>query len=118
MQVMKYIRGYRGIALIQMFMSICFFFNQGVQGHGAIYGFFNFFGAGVLFFGTIVTYIRVETWKLVTLIITMAVLTVFNLVTYIIDDVLFSTGFPLIAYNLLYIVGNLHFLGKGVTAQP
>jgi hypothetical protein len=99
-------------------MSIFFLLNQGGRGYGAVYGFVNFFGAGVLLFGTIVTYIRVEKWKLVMLTIAMAVLTVFNVVTYIIDGALFTTGFPLIAYNLLYIVGHLHFLGKGVRKQP
>ncbi len=98
-------------------MSVCFLLNPGTQTYGALYGFVNFFGAGILVIGEILSYIEVEKWKLVLLTITMSVLTVFNTIWFIMDGTFFQTGFPLIAYNVLFIVAHLHFLGKGLTIR-
>jgi hypothetical protein len=112
--ITKFIKGYKAIALMQILVSIVFFFNPGTDLYGRLYGFVNFFGAGILFSAALLAYFSAKRWKLWLLTITMAILVVFNTVWFIIHSTFFATGFPLIAYDLLFIIANLHFLGKGL----
>ena len=112
-QMTKLIKGYRIIALIQIFMCICFALEPGGKAHGEMFGAINFIGAGVLFIGSILAYIKQEKWKLWALSVTMIILIFFNTVWFI-QRGDFLTGFPLIGYDVLFVVANLHFLGKGL----
>jgi hypothetical protein len=113
-EIMEYIRGYRSLALLQMLMCIGFFFNINSQTYGLVFNIYNFFGAGILFLGSIFAYFKPQRYLLWTMIITMMCLIIFNVIWFIYYGVFLETGFPLIAYDILFIIGNFHFLGKGL----
>ncbi len=106
--------GYRPIALLQMFVSACFIFNPGTQDYGVIFGFIHFFTGGILFCAGLLAFIEATKWKLWLSIYTMAFLIVLNTVWFIIQGTFIASGFPIIGYDLLAIVANLHFIGKGL----
>jgi len=112
--MVKYIRGYKIVALIQIFMCVCFFINPGTDAYGAWFGILNFAGAGVLFFGSILAYFDPKQWTLWLLAITMLVLIFLNVAWFTWNNVFITTGFPLIAYDCLFVVVNMHFLGRGL----
>jgi len=97
-----------------MLTCVGFFFNPGTAVYGAIYGVINFFGAGAIFTGSLFAFYSPKKWILWTLIITMSGLILFNSVWFMSHGVFMTTGFPLIAYDLLFVVVNFHFLGKGL----
>ena len=111
---MKFIRGYKSIALVQIFMCVCFFFHPGFE-YGTWFAHINFVGAGVLFFGSLLAYFdTAKKWTCWLLIGTMITLIAVNTPLLIIGGTFLTTGFSLIAYDILFVVGNLHFLGKGL----
>jgi len=111
---MKFVKGYRAVALIQIFMCLCFFINPGTEAYGRLFGVISFVGAGVLFFGSLLAYITPKRWTLWLMALTMLCLIAFNSVWFVWHGVFMTTGFPLIAYDLMFVVANMHFLGKGL----
>jgi len=111
---MKYIRGYRGVALLQMLTCVGFLINPVTSVYGFWFGLINFFGAGVIFTGSALAWFNTQKVLLWTLVFTMSCLTAYNAVWFILSGVFITTGFPLIAYDLLFIITNLHFLGRGL----
>jgi hypothetical protein len=111
---MKFIKGYKAVALIQIFVCLCFFINPGIEMHGFWYGLINFTGAGILFTGSLLAYYDPKKWTLWLMLLTMSVLIIINTTFLISQGVFLVYGFPLIAYDLLFVVINLHFLGKGL----
>ncbi len=111
---MRLLRGYRPIALLQMFVSACFFLNPGTESYGTLFGIIHFFTGGILFFSGLLAFIKPHKWKLWLSMITMALLIVLNTAWFISRGTFLTTGFPIIAYDLLAIVANLHYLGKGL----
>ena len=113
--MLKYIKDYKIVALIQIFMCVCFFINPGAEAYGDVFGLVNFIGAGILFFGSILAYFDPKRWTMWLLAITMLVLIACNMVLFIWSGNFLTTGFPLIAYDSLFVVANMHFLGKGLS---
>ena len=111
---MKYLRGYRAVALLQMLVSIGFFASPTLEIYGTVFGIINFFGAGILFSGSLLAYIKPIKWIIMLMISTMICMICFNTVWFAWHGVFLSTGFPLIAYNTLFTITSLHFLGKGL----
>ena len=111
---MKYVKGYRSVSLIQIFMCVCFFINPGFEAYGKWFGNINFFGAGILFGGALLAYFEPRRWMLWLLAGTMLCLITFNSIWFVFYGVFLASGFPLIAYDTLFVVANLHFLGKGL----
>ena len=111
---MRVFRGYRAVALIQLFMCLCFFINPGTEHYGALFGIANFFAAGIFVVGTLLSYFDPKRWTLWLTAATMFCIMIFNSVWFISQGVFMTTGFPLIAYDALFIVANLHFLGRGL----
>lgn len=111
---MKYIKGYRAVALVEIFVCICFFLTAWSDTYGMFFNVVNNFGAGILFFGSLLAYFDAKKWVLWLMIATMLCLIAFNSFWFVSRGVFFSTGFPLVAYDILFVVGNLHFLGKGL----
>ena len=110
----KFIKGYRAVALVQILTSLCFFVNPGTEAYGGLYGVITFVGAGMLFFGSILAYFSPKRWTLWLMAGTMIFFIIFNSVWFIWHGVFISSGFPLIAYDCLFVVANLHFLGRGL----
>jgi len=113
-EMTKYFKGYKAVALIQIFMSLCFFINPGTEIYGAWFGVINFFTAGILFFGSCLAYVSPKRWTLWLLTATMFFIIVFNSIWFISGGTFFTTGFSVITYDTLFVVTTLHFLGKGL----
>ena len=111
---MKYLRGYRAIALLQIIVSLAFFTTPAFRTYGTFFGVVNAFGAGVLLMGSLLAYFRPAKWILTLMIATMLCLIVFNTIWFFAHSAFLSTGFPLVAYDLLFVLSTLHFLGKGL----
>jgi len=111
---MKYIKNYRAVALLLMLICVGFFVSPGTEPYGLLFGVVNFFGAGVLFTASLLAYISPKGWLLTTIVTTMIFLIIFNAVWFSSYGVFLSTGFPLIGYDLMVVVVNLHYLGIGV----
>ena len=111
---MKFFRGYRSVTLLSMLVCTGFFINPGADVYGLWFGIINFFGAGIVFTASLFAYFEPRKWMLATLVCALSVLTVFNAAWFIAYGVFTTTGYPLIAYDLLAVVTNLHFLGKGL----
>ena len=110
----KWVRGYKGIALLQILVCAAFFINPGSESYGDVFGYVNFLGAGILFFGSIIAYFEQRKWTLQLLSAAMTLLIAFNIPWFIVHGDFLSTGFPLIAYDALFVIANLHYLGKGI----
>ena len=108
----KYLKGYKSIAVIQMLLCICYFLNLWSSPHGEIYGIVKFIFAGALFFGSILAYQAPRRWILSMLMVLMLIMAVFNIFWFVWQGTFITVGFPLVGYNVLYIIANLHFLGK------
>jgi len=108
---MKYLRGYRGVALLQILVCLGFIADPGGRAYGPMFGLINWYGAGVILVGSALAYVKPHAWILRMLAAAMAVLIVFNAVWFFGSGAFMTTGFPLIAYDLLFILVNLHFLG-------
>ena len=110
----KMVRGYRALALIELFVCACFFANTGRSIYGTLFDIVNSTGAGILFFGSLLAYFDPRKWLLWLMTAAMLCLIAFNTVCFAWQGVFMTVGFPLIAYDTLFVVGNLHFLGKGL----
>ena len=113
-KIKKIVQGYRAVALIEMLICVCFFANAGGDTYGMIYNIINFGGAGILFFGSLLAYFEPKKWTLRLMLVTMLCLIAFNTGWFVSHGVFMTTGFPLIAYDTLFVVANLHFLGRGL----
>ena len=111
---MKYLKGYKAVALIEILICICFFLNTWSSTYGMLFNIVNDFGAGILFFGSILAYFESKKWTLWLMVYTMLCLIGFNTIMFIWQGVFLTTGFALIAYDTLFVIANLHFLGKGL----
>ncbi len=111
---MRFLKGFRAIALIEILVCIAFLFSPTITQRGGFFVIFSYCATGVLLTGSVFAFIEASKWKLWLLCIAMSIVTVVSIVTSIYFGSLFTTDFPLIAYNLLFIVANLHFLGKGL----
>lgn len=111
---MRFVRGYKSVALLQILMCAGFFVNPGTDVYGTVFGVANFFGAGLITVGSALAYFKPKKLILRALVATMTALIVFNSCWFILAGVFFTTGFPLIGYDLLFVVTNLHFLGWGL----
>ncbi|MDR2712565.1 MAG: hypothetical protein LBB91_05565 [Clostridiales bacterium] len=111
---MKLLQGYKAIALIEMLVCLCFFLNVGGEVYGAFFNVINFFGAGILFFASFFAYFDSKKWMLWLMSGTMLCLIIFNTIWFACHGMFLATGFPLIAYDTLFVIVNFHFLGKGL----
>jgi hypothetical protein len=111
---MKLLMSYKPIALLQMFVSACFFLNPGTQSYGTVFGTIHFFTGGILFCAGLLSFIEARKWKLWLSTCTMLLLIALNSVWFIVHGTFITTGFMIIGYDLLAVVANLHFLGKGL----
>lgn len=111
---MNLLKDYRSVALIEIFVCICFMFSPTISQNGELFNIFSFCATGILFSASLLAFIEARRWKLWLLCITMSIVTVVSIATSLYHRDFLTTGFPLIAYNVLFIVANLHFLGKGL----
>ena len=112
--MLRFVKGYKKIAIIQVLMCICFFISQDQVLGGKLFWPVNLFGTGALLVGSIWAYVSTHRGILWTMAVTMMCLIVFNTVWFICEGAFMSEGFTLIAYDTLFVVANLHFLGKGL----
>ena len=111
---LRLLKGYKALALVEIGMCICFFLYADGDIYGTLYSAINFFAAGFLLVIASLAYFNAKKWRLWVILWATVLLTIINLIWFITNGVFISVGFPLIAYNLLFITGNLHFLGKGL----
>ncbi|MDR1565537.1 MAG: hypothetical protein LBS74_11325 [Oscillospiraceae bacterium] len=114
MKLLNGLKGYKGVALLEIAVCVLFFINVGAGQYGKLFDIVNSVGAGILFFGSLMAYFKPRKWTLWMTTYTMLLLIVFNTATFFVRGTFFSTGFPLIAYDTLFIIANLHFCGKGL----
>jgi hypothetical protein len=96
-------------------MCICFFLNPGYT-YGTLFAGINNVGTWVLLIASLIAYVSdtPKRWTCGLIAITTMCLVVFNLPWLIYSGGFLTGGFMLIAYDLLHIVANLHFLGIGL----
>ncbi len=111
---MGFIKGFRSIALIEIFVCVCFLLSPTVTENKNWFSVFSYCSTGVLLAASILAFIEARKWKLWLLCYTMTGVTAVSIGVSIYRGDFLTTGFPLIAYNVLFIVANLHFLGKGL----
>ena len=110
----KYLKGYKAVAILQIFVSLSFFTNPALHAYGTFFGVINSFGAGVLLTGSLLSYFSPKRWILLLMIAMMSCMIFFNAVWFIYYNVLFATGFPLIAYDVLFIVNTCDYVGRSL----
>jgi predicted ferric reductase len=108
------LKGYRAVALIEIFVCVCFLFNPSTGQTRDWFTVFSYAMTGVMLVGSLLAMIETRRWKLTMLVIITIVLTIVEIILSITSNTFFASGFSLIAFNLLFIVANLHFLGKGL----
>lgn len=111
---MGFLKGFRSIALIEICVCICFLFSPTISQDGEAFKIFSFCASGVLLTASVLAFIEARRWKLWLLCITMSIVTVVSIILSIYRGDFLTASFPLIAYNILFIVANLHFLGRGL----
>ena len=111
---LNFMRGYRAVALVEIIICIFFFLNIDGGAYGKLFDIINAFGAGILFTASLLVYHNSKRWMLWTMVFTMFFLILFNSAWFIIYGVFVTTGFPLIAYDILFSFVTLQYLGKGL----
>jgi len=111
--MVKCLRGYKAVAVLQILVSLGFFANPVFGQYGPAYGIINFMGAGVLLAGSALSCFKLSRWALELMICAMIALTCFNTIWFLLHGAFLSTGFPLIAYNILFVLTTFHYLIRG-----
>lgn len=111
---MKFLRGYRTVALIEMFVCVCFLLSPNTGQTNDWFEVFSYCVTGIMLASSTLTLIEARRWKLWLLIGTALLTIVVDIILSALQGNFLTDKFTLVAFNMLFIVANLHFMGKGL----